>query len=233
MHFVAHPEVFDIFPDMHLAVAVANGIDNNSERPEVQALWQDAWAAAAHAASYGNAQSHPRVKPWRERFRAIGVSPREFPSSIESLLRRAMRGGKPFSINPLVDFYNSLSLRYVAPVGGFDLGQIDGPLELRISPEGDEFVALDESEPTRVAPGEVSDANGSTILTRHFVWRQSRVGLINVDTTEVFLVSEVLGEVGQEVAEAVLPEFNTGIERYFGMSPKTFLLNKGQNSATW
>lgn len=233
MLFIAHSEVFDIFPEMHLAVAVAAGIDNSLQRPGVLAFWRDAWAGADAAASYGNAQSHPRVAPWRERFRAIGVSPKEFPSSIEALLRRAMKKGEPFSINPLVDFYNSISLRYVVPAGGFDLRQIVGPLELRISREGDEFMALDESEPVPVAPGEVCIADGSTALTRHFVWRQSRVGLITETTTEVFLVSEVLGEVGREVAEAVLSEFKIGLERYFGVSPRIFLLHREENSASW
>ena len=233
MRFIAHTDVFEIFQGMSLAVAVAGGIDNTSERPDVRALWRDAWAGASVAASYGNAQSHPSVKPWRERFRANGVSPKEFPSSIESLLRRAIRGGEPFSINPLVDFYNSVSLRYVVPVGGFDLDQIQGPLELRISHEGDEFMALDESRPVPVTPGEVCYADGSTILTRHFVWRQSRVGLISASTTEVFLVSEVLGEIGREVAEAVLSEFRAGLELYFGVRSKSFLLHKEENYASW
>ncbi|MDP8946327.1 MAG: hypothetical protein M3N03_10425 [Actinomycetota bacterium] len=41
---------------------------------------------------------------------AMGVSGRKFPSSIEDLLRRAFKGGEPLRINPLVDFYNAVSL---------------------------------------------------------------------------------------------------------------------------
>jgi DNA/RNA-binding domain of Phe-tRNA-synthetase-like protein len=40
----------------------------------------------------------------------MGVSGRKFPSSIEALLRRAFKGGEPLRINPLVDFYNAVSL---------------------------------------------------------------------------------------------------------------------------
>jgi hypothetical protein len=59
------------------------------------------------------------------------------------------------------------------------------------------------------------------------------VGLISATTTNVFLVSEVLGEIGGEVAEAVLSEFYAGLEQYFGVKSKTFLLHKGENTASW
>src|SRR4029077_204510 len=102
------------------------------------------WAAAAtSAAPYGNAQSHPRVLAWRQRFQAIGVSMRHFPTSIEALLRRAMKGGAPFRINPLVDFYNAVSLNHAVPIGGFDLDRVPGPLTVRLTREGDTFSALD------------------------------------------------------------------------------------------
>src|SRR5918912_1239180 len=106
VEFVVAPEVFERFPGMRIAVAVAHGVDNAGDHPAIAEEWSAAWAGAAEAAAYGNAQSHPRVRPWRERFRALGVSGKEFPSSVEALLRRAMKGGEPFRINPLVNFYN-------------------------------------------------------------------------------------------------------------------------------
>lgn len=62
--------------------------------------------------------------------KVIGVSSKKFPSSIEPLVRRAGKGGEPVSINPLVDFYNSISLEYLVIVEGFDLDQLDNGLEL-------------------------------------------------------------------------------------------------------
>ena len=238
MRFEVAPEIFRFFPGMRIAVAVASGVDNAAPRtqgvPEVDAFWRATWAAVAqNAAAYGNAQSHPRVEPWRERFRAMGVSPKDFPSSIEAMLRRALKGGEPFAINPLVDFYNAVSLRHVVPAGGFDLAEIVGPLELRLSRAGDQFTPLDGGEPVAVPPGEVAYADGTTILTRHFVWRQARTGLIGPKTRSVVLVSEVLGEVGEgagpsdvrgygpaaagreELVEDVLEDLVEGLKRFF------------------
>jgi hypothetical protein len=79
------------------------------------------------------------------------------------------------------------------PVGGFDAGALAGPFELRLSRLGDRFHALDEDNAVDVPPGEVSYAVGNEVLTRHFVWRQSRRGLIGPGTTDAILVSEILG----------------------------------------
>ncbi len=234
MQFLIHPEIFQRFPGLSIAVAIARGLDNQQARPAIAEHWQATWAAAAsQAAIYGNAQSHPRVCPWRERFSALGISGREFPSSIEAVLRRALKGGPPFTINPLVDFYNTISLRHVVPAGGFDLAQIRGPLELRLSRAGDTFVSLDAEEAVDVPPGEVSYADGSAILTRHFVWRQARAGLIAPATRNVFLVSESLGEVGRSVAEEVRAAFAEGLQEHFGVSSQTFLLDEQEHSCEW
>ena len=231
MQFIVHPEIFAHFPGMRLAVTVATGIDNQQERPEVNHYWQEAWIKAGkEAAVYGNAQSHPHVRPWRERFKAMGISGKEFPSSIEALLRRSLKGGEVFHINPLVDFYNAVSLRYVAPAGGFDLEQIRGPLELRLTRAGDIFTALGEEVAQSVNAGEIAYADGSTVLTRHFVWRQAQTGLISTATRAVFLVSEVLGELDARVAESILGEMRDGLQRYFQVESRTFLLDQTQSS---
>jgi len=219
MDLIAAPEVFARFPGLRIAVTVARGVDNDPPRPAITALWRAAWQASAVAgAPYGNAQSHPRVGPWRERFAAMGVSGKQFPSSVEALLRRALKGGEPFDINPLVDWYNALSLRHVVPAGAFDLVALDGQsLDLRLTREGDTFTALDAAAPAVVAPGEVAYAVGSTVLTRHFVWRQSREGLVTPATRDVLLLSEVLGEVGPAVADAVRADLLAGLRDYFGV----------------
>jgi len=234
MQFLVHPEIFNRFPSIRLAVAVVHGIDNSTDYPQITARWQEVWTETARVAVvYGNAQSHPHVKPWRERFQAQGVSGKQFPSSIEAVLRRALKGNAAFAINPLVDFYNTVSLQYIVPAGGFDLAQLHGPLELRLTRSGDMFIALDEDTAQEVPTGEVAYAVGNTILIRHFVWRQSKIGLITQATQSVFLVSEVLGELGSEVAAQVLAALSDGLEQYFGVTPTTFLVDEQQSTISW
>src|SRR5712692_5490156 len=105
MQFIVQPDIFERFPGIRIAVVIADGVNNQIDQPQIAARWREIWAEAAKkAAVYGNAQSHPYVQPWRERFRAMKVSSKEFPSSIEAMLRRALKSSEPFCINPLVDF---------------------------------------------------------------------------------------------------------------------------------
>lgn len=223
MQFVISPEVLGLFPGLRIVVALAEGLDNSRERPAVRDSWRFVWKEASGLA-VSNAQSHPRVRAWRERFQANGVSGKKFPSSIEALLRRALKGGEPLHINPLVDFYNAVSLRHLVPAGGFDVGELPGDLELRLSRPGDEFQALDEETSTTVSPGEVSYAVENVILTRHFVWKQSRTALIGPATTRAMLVSEILAEVGEPVAKEVEGSFRSGLEEWFQVEARTYVI---------
>lgn len=233
MEFAVGPEIWERFPGMRLAVVVARGVDNRAPNPAVDERWRRAWRDAADHAVHGNAQSHPRVAPWRDRLRAAGAHPRDFPSSIEAMLRRSLKGGEPFRINPLVDLYNAVSLTHVVPAGGFDLATVRGPLELRLAREGDRFLALDAEAPEEVAPGEVAYMDGSVVLTRHFVWKQARDALITEATTDVFLVSEILGEMGGEVAEAVRDDLRSGLERHFGVEPESWIVDENEPQVEW
>jgi DNA/RNA-binding domain of Phe-tRNA-synthetase-like protein len=231
MELHVDPEVFARFPGMRIVGVVADGIDNSKERSAVEAAWRSAWEGAATATQYGNAQSHPRVAPWRSYFRAMGVSPKEFPSSIEALLRRAMKGGEPFRINALVDAYNTVSLRHVVPAGGFDLAAVAGALELRLTRDGDTFTSLDASGPLAVPTGEVAYVTGSTVLTRHFVWRQSREALITPETRHVVLLAEVLDEAGGETATLVVDDLTSILSDVFAVPATPFEVRANAPSA--
>ena len=102
MRFVVCPEIFKLYPDLRLPIAVAEDVVAAADTAGGEKLWRQAWEEAGQLGpNYGNAQSHPRVAAWRDAMAATGVSGRKFPSSVESLLRRAFKGGEPPSINPL------------------------------------------------------------------------------------------------------------------------------------
>jgi DNA/RNA-binding domain of Phe-tRNA-synthetase-like protein len=234
VRFRIEEEIFRLFPGLRVVGAVVEGVENRDDGGRVAAEWEAAWAEAAGLAErYPNAQSHPHVAAWRESMKRIGVSPRDFPSSIEALLRRAMKGAPPPRINPLVDLLHSISLRFVVPVGGFDLAGIADGLGLRTTRPGDTFRALDADEPEPVEPGEVAYAAGSVVLTRHFVWRQARDGLVEPGSRHVFLVSEILPEVGAETAERVAGDLSSRVEDLFGAPVRPFALDAERASFEW
>ena len=109
--FFIHPAVFRVLHRMRVVTAVALGVGEPGEDvgPELVEAWR---FAGAEGLANGNAQSHPRVAPWRPAFRAIGAHPRDYTSSVEAMVRRATKGGDPPRIHPLVDLYHAVSLRH-------------------------------------------------------------------------------------------------------------------------
>ena len=222
--FRVDPAIFSLFPNLRIVTALIEGIDNATANECVNRFWRTSWESASNL-GLPNAQTHPHVAAWRAAMRAAGVHHKDHPSSIEAILRRALRGGEAFSINPLVDLYNGVSLRHVVPAGAFDLDDLPGDLELRPSRSDDRFQALDAAAIEPVAPGEVSYVSGGEIVTRHFVWRQSKVGLVRDATQRAFFVSEMLDTIGDDVAEHVRQEIADAISNCFGVEASTTVVD--------
>ena len=207
---------------MKIVCVTARDIDGAAVNPQaIDALLTAGWQSAGQAAAqYGNAQSHPNVLPWVEHMKAAGAPRKKFPSSIEALLKRAGKGGEPFRLLPAVDFYNAISLAYLVPAGGFDIDALANGLELRLSREGDTFQALDSEAEEAVPPGEICYADGSSVVTRHFVWKQSKHALLTPQSRNIFFVSEIPGELPQGSAEAVEKAFVEGLKECFNISAR-------------
>ncbi|HEX6989399.1 MAG TPA: phenylalanine--tRNA ligase beta subunit-related protein [Bacillota bacterium] len=216
------PAVFDRFPGMRVVVVVGTGIDAGRPQPQISHRLAAAWAEAGKAAvAAGSPQAHPRIRPWRRALAAQGFPGEKFPCSVEAMMRRARRGGPPPSINPLVDFYNAVSLERLIPAGGWDLAALEGDLLLRLTRAGETFLALDAEEPMPVAEGETSYADAHDLLTRHLAWRQSRKALLRADTRDAVLVSEILpnpeiDDDPDELAREMASALQEGLEGYFG-----------------
>jgi DNA/RNA-binding domain of Phe-tRNA-synthetase-like protein len=240
VRLVVEREIWNHFPGMRLVLVWADSIDNRTERPEIHARLNSSVRELRAGWSHPNPQSHPNVAAWRSAFKAVGISGKRYPSSIEALTRRALSGRGVGSINPLVDVYNSVSLAHVVPAGGWDLDDFDraGADEIRLAMTrgGERFRQLGSEETVDVDAGEVSYLVGDQVVTRHFVWRQSDLGKLTPDTRRVLLVSEILADVGVEGAEreavAIEAELVSSLERYFRCDAWSAVLYAGAEPLT-
>jgi DNA/RNA-binding domain of Phe-tRNA-synthetase-like protein len=229
MRFVIESEIFTKFPGMKIVTAIVNSVHpiTSDTQTELDAYATAAWQSAGQeVVKHGNAQSHPKIKPWGERMREVGVPRKHFPSSIEALARRAGKGDQRIKINPLVDFYNAISTKHIVPAGGFDIDSLQNDLCLRFSRQGDMFTALDSDEATAIPAGEVSYADGSEIITRHFVWKQSRHALITAESKNVIFVSEILGELSTDLVKEVCDAFQNGLAQYFALEARIAIMDE-------
>ena len=172
-----------------IAIAVVQGIDNRIDDPEIWPMLETEIERAAAAVSDGEISQHPAVAPWRAAFAQFGVKPSKYRSSIEAMLRSA-QSGRLRSINPLVDLYNTISLRHQLPVGGEDLAKIIGDVRLTRA-NGDElFVPLGAEAPEFPPPVSVIYRDDESVICSCWNWREAERTMLTVDTTDAVLVIE-------------------------------------------
>jgi DNA/RNA-binding domain of Phe-tRNA-synthetase-like protein len=147
---------------------------------------------------HGGHKAHPHIHQWREALRRAGVSLKKCPPSIEAIAKRTTKSDSPFSINPVVDTYNGISMDLVLPFGAYDLDQLDGPLCLRVCEQPEPFAPLGGGKPEETVVGEIVYADDIDILTRHFLWRQADKGKITGASRRFVFVCELIESMGED-----------------------------------
>jgi DNA/RNA-binding domain of Phe-tRNA-synthetase-like protein len=230
MQFSIQKELFDILPDLTIGMVMAMGVDNTRSSREIETLLSQAIEEMKRNFIVDKAQEHPRIKPWRTAFSKLSISGSKFPSSIESMAKRILRGDPFPRINPLVDLYNSVSLRYLVPMGGHDLNTIKGNIYLKFAEGWEPFTPMGGGETMIVPKGELVYRDDQEVLTRNWVWRQCEKDKATEKTKNIFIPIDVLGEVGREHAEKIVRELSELIPRYLGVTLFSDILNKEKPS---
>lgn len=214
--FVVAPEVFEVTPRPCFGVVVADGVRASASDASVATLLRDAALSFAAAHEGADVRDHPHVAVWREAFRAVGINPSRYPSSVEALARRVQKRSELTSINAVVDLVNALSLRHVLSMGAHDLAVLAGDIELRPAREGDTFVPLGGGPAERPEPGELVYATGTTVRTRKWTWRQGEVAKVTPTSRRIFFPIDAFEGVTDAAALSARDELAASLERLFG-----------------
>lgn len=230
MRFSIETELFKILPDLTIGVVVAFGVDNSRPSKEIDDSLSEAIERVRRDFAVDKAQDHPRIKPWRTAFSKLGISGSKFPSSIESMVRRVLKGDPFPRINPLVDLYNSVSLKYLVPMGGHDIDTLTGNIYLGFAEGWEPFTPMGGGETSVVPKGELVYKDDREVLTRNWVWRQCDKDKTTERTRNIFVPIDVLGEVGKERAREIIEDLSILIPRHLGGKIFSAVLNKEKTS---
>ncbi|MDQ6604785.1 MAG: phenylalanine--tRNA ligase beta subunit-related protein [Chloroflexota bacterium] len=229
--FAVEPSFWSLFPDARIGVVVVRGVDNTRDAERCAALLREAMADAARRIGDADMATHPAVAPWREAYRAFGVKPAKQRSSIENLLRAAVAGTLR-SINPLVDLYNTVSLRCLLPCGGEDLRAIRGDIRLTRAVGGEEFISLGGAEPQPPQPGEVIYRDDVGVICRAWNWREAERTKLTERTTDAFLCIETLSPTGEQAVRAACADLAALVTSHLGGTSAVHLLSMEQPEMT-
>lgn len=222
---------WELFPTARIGLVVARGIDNARAAERAAALLEAQVAATAAALAGAEMASHPAVAPWRAAYAQFGAKPSKFRSSIESLLRSA-QSGRLRAINPLVDLYNSVSLRHQLPCGGEDLAAIVGDVALTRAAGGEPFRTIGAEADDPPPAGEVIYADAAGAICRCLNWREADRTKLTGATTDALLVIETLGSHQPGQLEAALADLEGLIAAHLGGAPRPLILDRASPAAT-
>ena len=223
-------EIFQRFPGYVRGVVVAHDVANGPSPPALVEMLRAAGASVRARVKGDAVAEEPRIKSWREAYRAFGAKPAEFRSSIEAMVRRALKGDPLPSINALVDIGNLISLRHLLPAGAHAIDVLAGDLALRSATGAEQFVAFGATETEHPLPGEIIFAEGDTVLTRRWTWRQANHTLTLTGTRAIEFNIDGLPPVSAVEVEQAGTEIIELVQRFCGGRARFALLSRDKPS---
>jgi len=165
------------------------------------------------------------VAVWREAFQKFKTK-KGARSSIESLLKRVQNENPIRIINPLVDIYNSISLRYGLPCGGEDVDAIVGDLRLTKAEGTEAFVPLGEEESSPPYEGELVYKDDTGAVCRCWNWREAKRTMLTEQTKNAFLCIESVDPARDADFRDAVTELARLVSTQLGGSSKFYVLDK-------
>jgi len=215
MKYTAAKEIFEMYPGYVRGVVVAKGVTNGGqENVEILALLREAEEMVRQRSDLEDISQHPRIASWRAAYAAFGARPSKFHSSIEAMVRRVRKGGELPYINHLVALGNSVSLKYLLPVGGHDVGVAKSDLWLKLA-QGDElFTPFGTEIVENPEPGEVVYLEGKKVLCRRWTWRQAQHTILSPGSRHVAINVDGLPPITAEETEAICEELAELVRKF-------------------
>ncbi len=217
MKFAIVPEIFKKFPGLHVGVVVAKGLNNAGVPEGIEAQLRAEEARIRAGLNTETLSQEPRIACWRAAYSAFGGKPKENRSSVENLYRMVLKGGEVRHINKLVDLYNLVSLKRMAPVGGEDVDKISGDIELAFAgPAEPPALMLGDKEPRPPHDGEVIYKDSVSAICRRWNWREADRTKLTEETKNCILVVEGLPPVTRAEVETATGELKALVQRICG-----------------
>lgn len=230
--FIVEEEFWELFPDASIGVVVVRDTDNSICSPDFSNMLEEASKKVQESLKDVELAKHPVIAVWREAYKKF-KSPRENRSSVEALIRRAYNGKQVGTINPLVDIYNYISLKFMLPCGGEDLDVVKGDVRLTRAAGDEFFVPLGSVENDPPAYGEVIYKDNEGGICRCWNWREADRTKLTEGTKNAFLCIEPVDNIRIEAFESAVKELAEHVSKYLGGSCSIYFLNSGNREISF
>lgn len=159
------------------------------------------------------AEAH--LAAWDEVFKNFGAKPKRTPCSASALRKRVLKDGSLPSLDPVVDIYNAVSIRYAIPVGGENLAAYSGAPRLTLAEGNEPFDTLKEGQPVVEYPdaGEVIWRDDMGVTCRRWNWRQGIRTRLDSQAKTMWFILESLPTMPLDALEEAGKELVNNLQR--------------------
>lgn len=223
--FAIEEPFWDLFSDARIGIVLCKGLDNTSpDTPVFEDLLRNAENQALKFVEHEVLSENPVIREWREAYQKFKTK-KGARSSIEALLSRVKKGTMLGTINPLVDIYNAVSLRFGLPCGGEDMDTLAGTVRLTTATGTEDFVTLGTDENSPPYEGEIVYKDELGAICRCWNWRESVRTMLTEKTTNAFLCLELVD--GERLADlqVALAELSHLVQTHCGGTCTTHILD--------
>ncbi|MFI3079153.1 B3/4 domain-containing protein [Streptococcus sp. 2021WUSS124] len=225
-HFVVDSSFWRLFPDAKIGVLLLKDYKTPSESPEdLVKLLEESNEIAQKFLTEDTFSENEVIQTYRQAYQKFKTK-KGARSSIEALLKRSASDRPVSTISPLVDIYNAASLRFGLPCGAEDIDTFVGNLQLTITEGGDEFYLIGDENNNPTLPGEVCYKDDKGAVCRCFNWRDGKRTMITDETKNAFLVMELVDSDRVEDLENALDFISQHAEKFLGVVPEKYLLDR-------
>ncbi len=226
MKFSVDAAIFKRYPGLNLGLVLARSLNNRGDGKAIDPLIRETEERIRNGFRTETLSMLPKVRSWRQAYSSFGAKPKKYKSSVESLYRSVLKGAGLRRINPIVDVYNTISLKHMLPVGGDDLAGVRGNIQLRFAREDERFLPLGGGDAETVKPGEVVYADDRQILCRRWNWRECEATKMSPQTADCLLLVEGLPPVTANEIDEASGDLSEWIENLCGGTMKTHRLDE-------
>ncbi|MCB2309631.1 B3/4 domain-containing protein [Clostridium tagluense] len=223
--FVVEDDFWTLFPSARIGVVVCYGIDNTiKDKEKYKEMISNSEKEALKHLKNAEFSGNEVIKVWREAFQKFKTK-KGARSSIEALLKRVHNGNHLGTINPLVDIYNSISLRYGLPCGGEDIDTFASDIRLTKAIGNESFVTLGTDENAPPYEGEIVYKDNEGAICRCWNWREAVRTMLTENTNNAFLCIELVDEKRYVEFENALKELAKTVQNDLGGTTQISILD--------
>lgn len=227
--FIVENAFWELFPQAKIAVVLVKGFSNNIEEADrFSGMLRESEKLAMDHLKEDVLSSNEAIAVWREAFKQFKTK-KGARSSIEALLKRVAKGNELSCINPLVDIYNAISLKYALPCGGEDIATFEGDIRLTIADGDEAFITLGSQESAPPHIGEIVYKDEAGAICRCWNWRESVRTMLTEDTKDALLCIEYPNGERLEDMKKAMNELAERISSHLGGKTSTHIMTASES----